>query len=183
MSDTQTNFLFRHVVWNVASQWYTYGMSLPIRRLFFLPLPNCYYCSDTWHWPLPSWTFPPSMWRGECRRNKKRSLTLNYVFGYVYIQHIYNNAIHYSISSKHCNLWLEFCGMYWRFHFWEFEFSFLVFKKTVGVAVQWAVFSDPFYASLLHITRIMNTIGVYAVSGWVSTVAIGLAIMEWMNHR
>lgn len=48
--------------------------------------------------------------------------------------------------------------MYWRFHFWEFEFSFLVFKKTVGVAVQWAVFSRPFYASLLHITRIMNTL-------------------------
>ena len=59
--------------------------------------------------------------------------------------------------------------MYWRFHFWEFEFSFLVFKKTVGVAVQWAVFSHPFYASLLHITRNMNTIGIYAVSGCVST--------------
>lgn len=59
----------------------------------------------------------------------------------------------------------------------------MVFKKTVGVAVgvavQWAVFSHPFYVSLLHITRIMNTllhitrnmntIWVYAVSGCVST--------------
>lgn len=56
--------------------------------------------------PLPSWTFS-WMWRGECRRNKKRSLTLNYVLGYVYIQHIYNYAIHYSTSSKHCNMWLS----------------------------------------------------------------------------